>query len=119
MGRVFQFFGPRKMTLAFGSKLVNHLPARAARRARRVLIISDGDCLNFHCRSHLRHGGEDRRALGAIAHAVGGIFDVATGEKIAAGGQQRSTDLEIGIGSVSVLHSSPRRRKQALPHSVF
>src|SRR5690606_10797973 len=47
-----------------------------------------------------RHGCEDGRAFGAVAQAVGGVFDVCTRVNAALAGQHRRADREPGVGGV-------------------
>src|SRR6516165_10391542 len=63
-----------------GPELVDHLPARTARRARHSTIVRHSDGLDFDLRSQFSHGREDRRALGTVRHAIRSILHIAAGK---------------------------------------
>ena len=64
-------------------KLVDHLTARAARRAGNSPVISHGYRANFNLGSELRDRRKNRSALGAVRHAVGGVLHVTSDEDLA------------------------------------
>jgi len=64
-------------------ELVDHLTARAARRARNSMVIGDRYRANFNLGSKLRDSRKNRRTLGAVRHAVGGILHVTSDEDLA------------------------------------
>lgn len=65
------------------SELVDHLTARAARRAGNSVVIGHGYRANFNLGSKLRDRRKNRSALGAVRHAVGGVLHVTSDEDLA------------------------------------
>src|SRR5579863_5800735 len=85
-GEFLPSFLGTKENEGFGSKLVNHLPAGAARRAGSVLAICYGYRPDLHFRPRLCHSRKNRRAFRAVSHAIGGVFDVAADKDFVLGG---------------------------------
>lgn len=95
-------------------KLVDHLPAGAAghRRPGRGRINDDRlERALARC-----DGGEDGGALGAVAKAVGGVFNVAAGVDFARAGEHGRAHAELGVGRVADLGGGARGFFEG-PHS--
>lgn len=69
-----------KIDRCIGPKFVDHLSARAARRAGHVVIIRNGNRLNLNLRTQFRDRREDCSPLRAIRHPVGSVLHVASGK---------------------------------------
>jgi hypothetical protein len=96
--------GAAKDDARFAAEFVNYLATRATGRTRSVLAVYDGDCLNFHLRTEVGDGREDRGTFRTICDAVGSVFDIATGKKSAGCGQEGCADVKFRIRRVRVFH---------------
>jgi hypothetical protein len=98
------------------SKFIDHLAARAARRAWNSLIVSDGNGADLQFWTIFSDGGKDRGPLGAVGYSIGRILDVASHEDMAFRGENGGANLEMGERRVSILHDFARRTEQAFAH---
>ena len=76
------------------------------------MIVGHRDSADLDLWTKPRDGGENRGALRAIGHSVGGILNIATGEYFAIGQKHSRPDPKLRIGSVRVLHNFFRRSQQ-------
>ena len=106
-----------KIDRRVGAKLKDHLAACTAGGARCPLIVRDGDGLDFYLGPQLRHRRKDGGSLGAIGHAVRRVFHVASDENLAIGQEDRRSNMEIRIRSVSILHHLACRVLKLLPNT--
>ena len=97
-----------------GAEFVNDLAACPARRAGDAVIVGNGDRLNFDLGSELRDRGKDCSALGAVGHAIGSVFHVASGKYFAVREQDGGAHVKVRVGSVRVLHHLGRSALQSL-----
>src|SRR5581483_12358101 len=101
------FLQVRELDLEVAAELPQDLPARAARRRRRLGVGDDGDAreraLPFGERL------EHRDALGAHRQPVRRVLDVAARDDRTVGALERRADLELRIGRVCELARAPRR----------
>src|SRR5262245_20933074 len=92
-----------------GAELINDLPTRATGRTGHAAVVRQGNSLDLDGGTEFGNGGEDRRTLGAVGHAVRRILDVAAREYLSIRQQDRCTDPKLGIGSMCILHDSRGR----------
>ena len=98
-----------KINSGVRAEFVDNLAARSARRAWHAFIVCDGNRLDFYFRTQLRHRREDRGSLCAVRHSVRCIFDVAPSEDLSIRKKNGSSDVEVRIGCVGILHHFGRR----------
>jgi len=79
------------------------LAAGSAGLADGLVEIVDGDGADADGGAELGDGGGDRGLFGAGGEAVGGVFDVASGDDFAALEQNGGSDEEAAVGGVGAV----------------
>jgi len=85
------------------AEFVDSLTTGSAGLAGGVVEVGDGDGANLDARSVPADRGDDGGLLGAGGQPIGCIFDVAAGDDLAVGEQQRRTHAKAAVGRVGVL----------------
>jgi len=96
-----------------GAELVNHLAACAAGRTRHSPVVDYRNRQDLNLWTKLCHGRENRSTLGAVGHSVGGIFHIAARKNSTARQENRSTNPEVRIWGMRVLHHFLCRPQQS------
>ena len=90
-------------------KLVNHLPARATRRAWHSMVVDYSNRANLNFGPKLSDSGENGRPLRAVRKPVRSVLHITTGEDFALRREKRRANMKVRIWSVGVLHRLARR----------
>src|SRR5208282_2190547 len=88
---------PLKENGGVRAEFVNYLPASSAGRTRDSVVVGDGDGANLDLGAQRGYRRENRGTFGAVGHAVRSVLDIAAGENLAVGEQDRRADAEVGI----------------------
>jgi len=86
-----------------GAEFEDGLAAGPAGLAGRIIEVGDGDRANAYGRAVEGDGGGNGILLGAGGEAVGGVFDVAAGDRGSVFEKNGGSYAEIAVGGVGVL----------------
>ena len=86
-----------------GGELGDGLAAGSARHAGCPVEVDDGDGADADCGAEEGNGGSDGGLLGAGGKAVGGVFDVGSGDYLPGFEQESAANAEAAVGRVGVL----------------